>query len=233
MYETDISNARWAEVPSWVLKQVEAIRAQPPERDPREAAAELRRQAERKVRRLFRWRAPVLLWCARKLRQAMAVREACKSAMVSMLLPVRRAMREVGRRLVTEGRLDSPEQMFHFSHADVICLLRGYWDGAGARELASDRACRREAWLAGDCPDVITESPQGNMMPAALPDLSSGAAAEGVWSGIAVSPGTATGLVAAWCAIRRMPPTSSRETFSAHLRQIPAGPRSSCGPARL
>ena len=194
VYETDIRNPRWVEDPSWVLAQVDAIQANPPERDPRESAAEVRREAEREVRRRFPWRAPILLWLARKLRESMAVREDCKSAMVSMLLPVRLAMLEVGRRLVAAGQLDSPEQMFQFAHADVICLLRGYWDGSGARELARDRAGRQEAWLAEYCPDVITESPEGGIVGTISPDGSTAAGVDGVWSGIAVSPGSAAGV---------------------------------------
>jgi len=193
VFETDIRNPRWVEDPSWVLAQVEAIRANPPERDPRESAAEVRRQAEREVRRRFRWRAPLLLWLAGKLRQAMTVREECKSAMVSMILPVRRAMLEIGRRLVAAGQLDSPEQVFHFAQADAICLIRGYWDGSGARELARDRALRQEAWLAEDCPEVITETPEGGIVTAA-PRAPATADQEGVWSGIAISPGSATGV---------------------------------------
>ncbi len=192
VYETDARNPRWIEDPGWVLAQVEAIRANPPERDPREVAAEVRGEAEREVRRRYSWRAPILLWFARKLREAMAIREDCKSAMVSMILPARYAMLEVGRRLVASGRLNSAEQMFQLAHADVQCLLRGYWDGSGAGDLARDRADRQERWLAEDCPDVITETPEGGFTEA--PKASNAVAASGAWSGIAVSPGVATGI---------------------------------------
>lgn len=195
VYETDIRNPRWIEDPSWVLAQVEAIRDNPPEKDPRESAAEVRRQAEREVRQRFPWRAPILLWIARKLRDAMAVREDCKSAMVSMILPVRRAILEIGRRLVASGRLESPEQMFELAREDVTCLLRGYWDGSGADELTRDRARRQEAWLAEDCPDVITETPEGDLSEAPSPDGSTAVSHGDVWSGIAVSPGIAAGVV--------------------------------------
>ena len=194
VYETDIVNPRWLEDPSWILEQAEAIRRNPPARDPRENAAGVRREAERELRRRFGWRAPLLLWMVRKLRDAMAAREACKSAMVSVLLPVRRAVLEVGRRLVKAGLLDSPEQMFQLALADVTCLVRGYWDGAGARELAQDRTARRETWLAEDCPDVIIEEPGGGLAAAAPTAGRSGSPdGTGQWSGIAVSPGAARG----------------------------------------
>ena len=189
VYETDIANPRWVEDPSWIVEQVEAIRANPPPRDPRESALDVRRQAERELRRRFPLRAPVLLWMARKLRESMASREAAKSAMVSTLLPVRRIALEAARRLVEAGQLDAPAQIFQMSSADLKCLLRGYWAGAGARELARDRELRREAWLAEECPDVIVEAPDGRMA-ARAPAPPPGA--DG-WSGIAVSPGSASG----------------------------------------
>lgn len=188
VYETDIANPRWAEDPSWIVEQVAAIRAGP-EGDPREIAAEVRRKAEQEVRRRFGWRAPLLLWMARKLREAMAAREGAKSAMVSMILPLRRMVLEIGRRMTAAGQLDAPEQMFQLSQADLTCLLRGDWDGSGARELACDRERRRAAWLEEDCPDVIVEAPDGRLVgnaPAAR------SAADG-WSGIAISPGVAAG----------------------------------------
>jgi rifampicin phosphotransferase len=188
VYETDVVNPRWAEDPSWVLEQVQAIRDHPPERDPREIAAEVRRKAEGELRRRFGWRTRMLRWMARKLRESMAAREAAKSAMVSMIWPVRRIMLEVGRRMTNDGQLDAPEQVFQFASADVACLLRGYWDGAGAGELVRDRIARRARWLAEDCPDVITEESDGQMAaPSKTPPGTGG------WSGIPVSPGAASG----------------------------------------
>jgi pyruvate,water dikinase len=191
VYECHASNPRWAEDPSWILEQVQSIRDNPPARDPRENAAEVRRQAERELRQRFGWRTPLLLWLARKLREAMAARENAKSALVCLLLPTRRVVLEIGRRLVAAGHLDAPEQAFHFAFADVVCWLNGYWDGEGARELARDRAHHRDLWLAETAPDLITEEPDGRLAdplppPACLPE-------SGMWSGIPVSPGLASG----------------------------------------
>jgi rifampicin phosphotransferase len=149
----------------------------------------VRRQAERELRKRFPWRAPLLAWMARRLRDAMVAREEAKSAMVSMLLPTRRIVLEIGRRLAAAGQMDAPEQMFQMALVDIRCLLRGYWDGSGARELARDRDLRRRAWLAEACPDVITEEPDGRLAATSRAPLSG---ADG-WSGIAVSPGVAGG----------------------------------------
>jgi pyruvate,water dikinase len=189
--EADFLNPRWAEDPSWILEQVEFIRANPATRNLRETAAEIRRQAERELRRRLGWRAPFALWLVRKLRAAMAAREAAKSALICPMLPLRRLVLEIGRRLVAGGMLDAPEQAFHFAFSDVTCWLRGYWDGAGARELAQDRALRRESWLAETAPDLVTEEPDGRMAASAQPMDSP--PESGSWTGIAVSPGTASG----------------------------------------
>jgi pyruvate,water dikinase len=121
----------------------------------------------------------------------MATREGAKGALVSLALPVRRMVLEIGRRLVAEGKLEAPEQALHFASGDLACWLGGCWDGAGAHALTMDRTERRERWLAEDAPDLITEEPDGSLAEAARP---SGAPSEaGVWTGIPVSPGGASG----------------------------------------
>lgn len=207
VHECHVLNPRWAEDPSWILEQVQSIRDNPPARNPRENAAAVRRRAEEELKRRFGWRTPLLLWLVRKLRAAMATREGAKSALVGLLLPMRRVVLEIGRRLVAAGHLDAPEQALHFALVDVVCWLNGYWDGSGARELAGDRIRRRESWLAGTAPDLITEEPDGRFAAPVHPaPLWSEA---GVWSGIAVSPGRASGAAR----IVHSP------TGAAHLRQ--------------
>ncbi len=191
VYDCHGLNPRWAEDPSWILEQVQRIRENPPAQDPRETAAEVRRQAERELKRRFGWRTPLLLWLVRRLRAAIAVREGAKSALISLMLPTRRMVLEIGRRLVAAGQMDSPEQTFDFAFTDLSCWLRGYWDGTGARELARDRWQRRQRWLAETAPDLITEEPDGRLATSAHPPVS--LPESGVWSGISVSPGTASG----------------------------------------
>jgi len=191
IFEADFLNPRWAEDPSWILEQIRFIRENPATHDLRETAAEVQRHAERELKRRFGWRTPFVLWLVRKLRAAMAAREAAKSALICLGLPLRRIVLEVGRRLVGEGKLDAPEQALHFAFSDLTCWLNGYWDGDGARELAQDRALRRESWLAETAPDLVTEEPHGRMAVSAQPMASP--SESGTWSGIAVSPGSASG----------------------------------------
>ncbi len=190
VYEVDLLNPRWAEDPSWIAQQVQLIRENPPTQDPRERSAEIRHNAEQELKRRFGWRTRALMWLVRKLRASMAVRESAKSALVCVMLPLRRIALEIGRRLVSAGHLDQPEQAFHLALADLSCWLRGDWDGAGARHLATDRAARRERWVAESAPDLITEEPDGRVV-VSSPPLQSG----NHFQGIAISPGIATGIV--------------------------------------
>ena len=189
VYEVDLLNPRWAEDPSWIAQQVRLIRDNPPAQDPRQRSAEIRHSAEQELKRRFGWRTPLLMWLVRKLRASMAVRESAKSALVCVMLPLRGIALEIGGRLVTAGHLDQPDQAFHLALADLFCWLRGDWDGAGARHLATDRAARRERWLADKAPDLITEEPDGRVV-VSSPPLQSG----NHFQGIAISPGVATGI---------------------------------------
>jgi len=182
------------------------MRANPPRQDPRQAAAEVRRKAVEEVKRRFGWRSGVVLWLVRKLQESMAAREGSKGAMVAMMLPMRKLVLEVGRRLVEAGHLDAAGQVLQLSLSDLVCWFAGQWDGRGAGALTLDRAQRRVCWLAEAAPEVITEEPDGRIAPPA-PALES-TTADG-WDGIAISPGSATG----WARIVTTP------TEAAHLGQ--------------
>jgi phosphohistidine swiveling domain-containing protein len=188
VYEADIANPRWYEDPSWIEEQVRLLQTSPLMRDPRETAAEIRHAAEQEIRKKFGWRSGLVFWLVRKMREGTAARELAKSALVALLLPIRKIALEIGRRLVEEGRLDAPVQALDLTIDDLECWLRGYWDGAGARELTRGRAARRSRWLAEDSPDLVTEAPDGSMV-ATAPVAVGG---DG-WSGIAISPGIASG----------------------------------------
>lgn len=202
VYEADLLNPRWAEDASWILEQIGLIRANPEHSDPRKAAQAVRHAAEAEVRRRFRLRAPLVLWLAGKLRAANAAREAAKSALVSLALPLRLLVLEVGHRLVQEGRLDVPESALHLSLIDIVCLLSGAWDGSGALALTQDRKLRREQWLRIPPVDLVEEPCDSAAMataarlessPASIPASGFYSKTHQAWAGLAVSPGRASG----------------------------------------
>jgi pyruvate,water dikinase len=191
VYEADYLNPRWAEDPSYILDQVRFVLANPQAAPPRDAAQRIREEAESVVRESAGWRKPIIFWLAGRLRKAMAVRESAKSAMAALALISKRVALEIGRRLMQSGHLDRAQDVFHLTAADLVCWMEGWWDGAGARELASERALQREAWLAEDAPpDVITEESDGRVRSAAVV---SGREGE-TWTGIGAAPGRACGV---------------------------------------
>jgi phosphohistidine swiveling domain-containing protein len=126
------------------------------------------------------------------LYRGFALREAAKSGMVATLWPIRHLVLELGRRLVVSGHLERPEQAFHLSKADLLTLLRGYWNGCGASALTQDRAAQRVAWLQRHPPDVVIEGDGADsIVPVAAPlPVFDGQ----VWHGIGVSSGLVTGI---------------------------------------
>jgi pyruvate,water dikinase len=112
--------------------------------------------------------------------------------MVASLWPMRHLLLDIGRSLVVSGHMQRPEQVFHLSKADLLGLLRGYWDGGGAGALAQDRADQRETWLKLMPPDVVVEGENADglmLLEDPLPALDGQ-----VWHGIAVSSGRATAV---------------------------------------
>ncbi len=193
VYEADLLNPRWAEDPSWLLQQIDAIRANPTAPDPRAAAQSVRLAAESEVRRRFPLRSPLILWLARKLRSANGARESAKSALVCLALPLRLLVLELGRRLVANNLLDLPESALHLSFIDLKCLLTGSWDGSGVLALTQDRRERRARWLAIPPIDLIEERGDGRIS-APTPTTAPSPASSTGWSGLAVSPGQASGI---------------------------------------
>jgi pyruvate,water dikinase len=196
VYEADMLNPRWAEDPSYVLDQVRLALADGAALAVRGNAERIAREAEAEIRSRSRLRAPLVMWLARQMRAATAAREHGKSALVASVLPARRLVLDIGRRLALEGHLDRPEDVLHLSVADVACWLHGWWDGSGARALAGDRARQREAWLSEEAPpDVVTEGVTPDPRSPIPGPRSSIPDPRGVreWSGIAAAPGVARG----------------------------------------
>jgi pyruvate,water dikinase len=190
VYEADYLNPRWAEDPTYILDQVRFLLANPQAPGHRDAAERLREEAEAAARQKAGWRAPIVFWIVRKLQRAMAVRERAKSELAALAMGSKRLSLSIGRRMANAGHLNEAQEIFFLSAVDIQCWLEGFWSGAGAHELASDRARQREAWLAQEAPpDVITEEANGRVT--AIP-VASGRQGE-TWSGIGAAPGRARG----------------------------------------
>ena len=112
-------------------------------------------------------------------------------------------------RLVKAGRLSQREDVFHLSWWDFVSLLRGEWNGAGARALVADRKALAAGWLATEPPKFFVLDAEGK--PTALPpefqeiaqssSATPGASEAASLVGIAAASGQATGA----CRVVRHP----------------------------
>jgi rifampicin phosphotransferase len=156
IYEADLANPRWIEDPRFVLDQVRTFveHGAAPSK-----AAEQRQEAERALLRLP-W-APrfAASWLARRARRAAALREAGKSALIAMALPVRMILLEFGGHMVSAGIIDQVDDVFHLSRADLETYIRGEWDGSDFRALVAERRRVRESRLAGPPPPDLIGAP--------------------------------------------------------------------------
>ena len=188
VYEAELANPRWVEEPSFVDAQVRGILAGGSATVPRQAALARRTVAELELRRLPPGLRLVIRWLAMHARRAAAQREAGKSALIAMALPVRAVALEFGRRMVARDVLDQTDDIFHLARADLEAFVRGEWDGRGARALVAERRARRDAQLAAlPPPDLIVEG-------LGVADCTAGARGSEL-RGLAASPGRARGRV--------------------------------------
>lgn len=200
VYEGELSNPRWREDPTYLLIQVRDLAKAGKFTPPRASAQAVRESVAAEVARLPFWARPLLRWLARQGQEAAAQREGAKSALSFIAEPIRRVCLEVGRRLVTAGVLNDVQQVFHLSAVELEMVLRGEWDGAGARALVADRAARDRAWWAAEPPDAFVLNHEGKPteLPAAMAVPAVAASAQGpgvrgVMTGIGVAAGRASG----------------------------------------
>lgn len=200
VYEGEIANPRWNEDPTYLLEQVRHLLESGETGSPREMARAARAAGEAELARLPWYVRPLVRWLARNAREGAALREAAKSALVSMAEPGRRDFLEIGCRLVASGKLDHQTDVFHLAWAELEMYLRGEWDGTGARALVADRKARDAAWLAEEPEDVYVLDAEGR--PAAMPGEMEAVVAAPVWregdghvlAGIGVAAGRAGGV---------------------------------------
>jgi rifampicin phosphotransferase len=163
IYEADLANPRWIEDPRFVLAQVRTFveHGAAPSK-----ALEQRHAAELALLRLP-W-APRLAasWLAQRARRAAALREAGKSALIAMALPVRMILLEFGGRMVLAGVIDQVDDVFHLSRADLETYVHGEWDGSDFRALVAERRRVRESQLAGPPPPDLIGAPAVSAAPA-------------------------------------------------------------------
>jgi len=190
VYEAELANPRWIEDPSFVLDQVARLLVEDSFEPPRVLARQRRQAAEQEARALPLVPRLVVRWLAHQARSAAARREAGKSALIAMALPVRRLLLEFGRRMVRDGLLDEVDDVFHLARCDHEALVRSEWDGRGARALVAERKAMRLARLAAPPPPDLIVIHEGERAPA-IPAAS--IKDDAVLGGLAAAAGQASG----------------------------------------
>ncbi|HEY3061267.1 MAG TPA: PEP-utilizing enzyme [Chloroflexota bacterium] len=193
VYEAELANARWIEDPSYVLDQVASLMADGAFGPAQRVARQTRQEAELEVRTLPLVPRLVVRWLAHRARGAAARREAGKSALIAMALPVRRLLLEFGRRMVRDGLLDDVDDVFHLARCDLESLIRGEWDGRGARALVAERKAVRDSRLgAPPPPDLIIGAGLTGSAPSPPAPLTAGEGRHTL-RGLAAAAGQASG----------------------------------------
>jgi pyruvate,water dikinase len=200
IYEIDMANPRWSEDPTYLLEQVRSMLAAGAGGLDRRTARARRAAAEAELAKCPWWLRPLLRRVVFRARVAAAQRENGKSTLVALLWPMRIAALEVARRLMEQGRLVTPEDVFTLTWSDLLSYLHGEWDGAGAADLVADRKAVIERWRTQNPPDAFVvdafgreaEMPKSPAAPAA-PTAPAPAVDGRVLTGTAASAGRATG----------------------------------------
>ncbi|HEU5317213.1 MAG TPA: PEP-utilizing enzyme, partial [Chloroflexota bacterium] len=188
--ELEIAQPRWVEDPSYVVETVRQHILGGLETPPEHAAAR-RAEAEREVAARLRFHPlrPLVGWMVGQARRASALRENSKSVLVLTMMPPRRGALEIGRRLAARGVVRTSEDIFYLTSTDMMALVDGSWDGAGAQRLVDDRRARNRRHYEEGAPDVVLDD-----RPLAVDHGPASVDAAGeTFAGLGVAAGTARG----------------------------------------
>ena len=190
--EMELFNARWFEMPDYILGIMRGYLRTIDQSDPiakQRRLAEERRELTEHCR--SRLKNPVKRWLfSRSLRRAQKLavnREEWKNQAVRQITILRRVLLSLGDRLVQEGRLARPDDVFFLEVTEVKSVA----NGAAAFALGATITKRREEYernLALAPPPVVVGryDPSTPVAPEAPADAT-------VLTGIPVFPGTVTG----------------------------------------
>lgn len=197
-YETYMRSPRWNEQPECLLEQLPALA------EVDAAAMRTRQQAaadaawQRIRRELPLWYRPLLRAQVKAANRDSNRREAARSAIISLLAAGRRLWLLIGQRLVGEGALDSPEDIFHLMPSEVERYACGSLPLAGLRARLAERSAQFARWQATTPREWLTLAPAGQMAVAKLPSEYTPSLKMGdgrVFRGVATGTGVARGKV--------------------------------------
>lgn len=194
--ESDIMTPRIADQPDAVLvllrTQLGAGKGAPPGAVTAQQSRR-RQEALAEIHRRFGWRrhrGVIFRWWYRRLSRFCALREANRHHLLYYSTAVRRLLLQLGERMVEQGVLAQPDDLFFLTVEEQALVNQGVqrdW-----QRLAHERRQERAGHHRLQVPDTIRD---WEAVVEQSPASSEGEANEGRLGGIAVSAGTATGPV--------------------------------------
>lgn len=197
-YETYLRNPRWSEAPELLLVQLPTLAEVDAAalRERQRAAAEAAWQRLR--RELPFWARPLIRAQVKAANRDSNRREAARSAMIALLATGRRLWLLIGERLVGEGALDCPEDVFHLMPGEVERHAYGLLPQQGLRARIASRRERFALWQATTPAEWFRPGggglPQAGEMPRSTVKIGK-KSADGAWRGVATGTGVARGKV--------------------------------------
>ncbi|MDH2134237.1 PEP-utilizing enzyme [Sphingobium yanoikuyae] len=187
--ELELANPRWGEDPDRLKEVIDALAQSTHDRD---AAGDARSRAVAELAQVPLLTRKVIQWAVDRATAAYGFREAAKSAVVALLGVFRGIVLAAAAQMKSQAVLESLEDIFFLSAADILAYLEGVWDGRGARELVHDRKIIRAQWE--DSPDPgrsLIENAQGATT--GYQNTRKLEASATGWKGISASAGRAVG----------------------------------------
>jgi pyruvate,water dikinase len=162
VYETEISNPRWNEDPSYPLEVIRStihtadlgkIKARQKEKEDR-AWQEINQKLSFFRRTLIRY------W-VKEAKKGAELREMSRSVNVRLFGLFRKMALEIGRRLTSRGIIKNQDDIFYCTFHEIFSILTGNWDGKGLCFLVEERITLKLELEAIPAPDlIIGEVPQ-------------------------------------------------------------------------
>ena len=191
-YETYHRHPRWREAPAYLLRQLPDLMAA--EALPARRADAAAQAFERARHALPALQVPHLRLLVRMARQEFNDRERARSAIMSAVEPNRRLLLTQGTRWVARGVLERADDVFFLTWPELLGAMDGVRPVAGLRALVEDRrAVFGEQCAATEIPDVLLEGSGARQAVAETAGSDAVAGEPGVFRGVCVGRGEATG----------------------------------------
>ena len=181
-----------SEMPAYIFATIVNYLEVPPEHSPREVAARQEKERETAVEeamgQLKESRRRLLSYLMRQAQTYISLREYMKSILIKGLTHGKKVYRVISRRLVEEGLLNEPDDIYFLTSMEIKKLATGRGEGIPVEELVSRRRDEYERNLGV----VLPQYSRGRPVPLAPEEMEPEGDVD-VLTGIGVSPGRVTG----------------------------------------